>query len=72
MAKNLQSELGKRIRTLRKEKKWSQEELAAECNLHWTYIGQVERGERNPTLQSIQVISEAFGLKISELFRGVD
>lgn len=40
--------------------------------MHWTYIGQVERGERNLTLQSIQAIARAFGLKISELFQAVD
>ncbi len=40
--------------------------------MHWTYIGQVERGERNLTIQSIQAIAKALNLKISELFRGVD
>ncbi len=40
--------------------------------MHWTYIGQVERGERNLTLQSIQKISRAFKVKISVLFEGID
>jgi len=46
--------------------------LAESSGMHWTYIGQVERGERNLTLQSIQAIAKALNLKISELFRGVD
>ncbi len=72
MAKDLKVILGARIRELRKDLKWSQERLAEECGMHWTYIGQVERGERNLTLHSIQVIAKALKIKISELFRGLD
>ena len=72
MGKNIQTALGARIRKLRKAQEWSQERLAEYSGMHWTYIGQVERGERNLTLQSIQAIAKALGLKISELFRGVD
>jgi transcriptional regulator with XRE-family HTH domain len=72
MAKNIQRTLGAHIRTLRKDRKWSQEDLAAAADLHWTYIGQVERGERNLTLASLQSISKALGLKISELTHGID
>jgi transcriptional regulator with XRE-family HTH domain len=72
MAKNIQRTLGARIRTLRKDRKWSQEDLAAASGLHWTYIGQVERGERNLTLASLQSIAKALGLKISGLTQGVD
>jgi transcriptional regulator with XRE-family HTH domain len=57
---------------LRKEREWSQEDLAAASELHWTYIGQVERGERNLTLQSIRAIAKALNLKMSELLAGVD
>ncbi len=72
MGKNIQTALGARIRKLRKALEWSQERLAESSGMHWTYIGQVERGERNLTLQSIQAIAKALNLKISELFRGVD
>jgi len=72
VGKNIQTALGARIRKLRKAQEWSQERLAEYSGMHWTYIGQVERGERNLTLQSIQAIAKALGLKISELFRGVD
>ena len=72
MAKNIQAALGARIRQLRKEREWSQEDLAAASDLHWTYIGQVERGERNLTLQSIRAIAKALNLKMSELLAGVD
>jgi transcriptional regulator with XRE-family HTH domain len=72
VAKNVQAALGVRIRQLRKEREWSQEDLAAASDLHWTYIGQVERGERNLTLQSLRAIAKALGLKMSELLAGVD
>jgi len=72
VAKDVKHALGKRVRKLRKIKKWSQEKMAEASGMHWTYIGQVERGERNLTLQSIQAIAKAFNIKISELFRGVD
>lgn len=72
MAKDLKSVLGARIRKERKSREWSQEQLAEVCGMHWTYIGQVERGERNLTLQSIHAIAKALDMKISDLFRGLD
>ena len=72
MAKDLRANLGARIRELRKDLRWSQERLAEACGMHWTYIGQVERGERNLTLHSIQAIAKALKIKISDLFRGLD
>ena len=54
---------GKRVREIRKAQGLSQEELAERANLHNTYIGGVERGERNLSLKSIEKIADA--LKIS-------
>lgn len=59
---------GKRIRALRKSKKLSQEELAEKCGLHTTYIGQIERGEKNASLESIQKLSNGLGISIAEIF----
>jgi XRE family transcriptional regulator, regulator of sulfur utilization len=72
VAKNIQAALGARIRQLRKDREWSQEDLAAASGMHWTYIGQVERGERNLTLKSMKAIAKALNLKVSELLNGVD
>jgi len=47
------------IRFYRKQKGWSQEKLAEQCNLHRTYIGAIERGEKNLTLKSLEVIALA-------------
>jgi transcriptional regulator with XRE-family HTH domain len=62
-------EFGKRIRQLRTERNLSQEELSFQTGFHRTYIGMVERGERNISLSNIGVFAEAFGVNISELFR---
>ena len=72
MASDIKHAFGIRIRQLRKKRDWSQEQLAELSGMHWTYIGQVERGERNLTLQSIEAIAKAFRIKIAHLFRGID
>ena len=69
--KNIKLQFGDRIRTLRKERGFSQEALAFECELDRTYVGAVERGERNISLENINKLSKALSLSISELLRGI-
>lgn len=64
----LMQTLSEKIRSRRKEINLSQEELAARCDLHRTYIGSVERGERNVTLSTLEVIAKALKLEIRDLF----
>lgn len=67
--KNLINELfGKKVRIVRMSKGLSQEELADLCGLHRTYIGQIERAEKNITLQNIYKIANTFDMEIKELF----
>jgi len=61
-------EFGKRIRQLRTERNLSQEELAELTGFHRTYIGMVERGERNISLSNIGVFAVVFDMSLSELF----
>jgi transcriptional regulator with XRE-family HTH domain len=63
---------GKNVRFQRQKLNLSQEKLAELCNLHRTYIGAVERGERNVSLENIQKIAKALGVNISILFKGVE
>ena len=63
--------MGNNIRQIRKELGWSQEELAEAAELHRTYIGAIERGERNVSLENIVVIARAFKLEPSELLKGI-
>lgn len=58
---------GEKVRTKRKEQQLSQDELADRCGLHRTYIGAVERGERNITLINAEKIANALQVSLSEL-----
>lgn len=63
----VQKRFGERLRQLRKRKGFSQESLALACDLDRTYIGGVERGERNISLINIHKISRALGVPPGEL-----
>lgn len=64
-------ELGRRIRAERTAKKMTQEELAERAGLHPTYIGQVERGEKNLTVASLEKIVEGLEISFSDLFENI-
>lgn len=64
--------LGKRVRELRAAKKWSQEELAHISGLHRTYIGQIERGEKNISFGNLSKISSVFDVTLAELLSGLE
>ena len=57
------------IRRLRREKAWSQEELASQAGLHRTYIGAVERCEKNITLVNADRIAKALGVSLVECLK---
>jgi transcriptional regulator with XRE-family HTH domain len=59
--------LAQNVRSLRHEIGASQEELAARCGLHRTYVGSVERGERNVTLSTLEVFASVLGVTVPEL-----
>lgn len=58
---------GKKVRRYRVERGLSQTELATNCGLHRTYIGQIERAEKNITLKNIEKIADCFDVKITDL-----
>ena len=62
---------GRAVRTKRTGLGVSQEEFADMCGLDRTYIGGIERGERNLSLLNIEKIARIFKVSLSELFRGV-
>jgi transcriptional regulator with XRE-family HTH domain len=65
--KRLTSILAANLRSYRREKQLSQESLAELCGLHRTYVGSVERAERNVTLSSLEVLARALGVSVPEL-----
>jgi transcriptional regulator with XRE-family HTH domain len=65
---DLRALFGKRVRELRTARGFSQEELADRAGLHYTYVGGIERGERNPALVNIGRIAAALGVSLAEPF----
>jgi transcriptional regulator with XRE-family HTH domain len=66
-APEIEKTLGDAIRAKRLEKGWSQEELSFESGLHRTYIGAVERGEKNLTVKNLVQIARSLGIQASVL-----
>lgn len=64
--------VGARIRSLRKEKGLSQEALGEKGGFHFSYIGQIERGEKNVSLLNLSKIAETLGVNLIQLFAYVD
>ena len=62
---------GQRVRMLRQDQGYSQESFAYACELDRTYVGGIERGERNVALRNIEKIADTLGITVSELVDGV-
>lgn len=63
---------GRAVRKSRLEQKISQEKLAERCNLHRTYISDIEHGKRNVSLENIERIVTALEKPLSDFFREVE
>jgi transcriptional regulator with XRE-family HTH domain len=72
IVQDLATVLGGRIRELRRKKGFSQESFADHCGLHRTYMGGIERGEHNLTIQTALTIANGLGLTLSKLFTGIE
>ena len=69
MINKIQKQFGKKLQTMRKEKGYSQEELAFRAGLDRTYISGIERGIRNPALKNIAKLAKALDVEVIELFK---
>lgn len=69
MKKEVLIKFGKRVREERTKLGLSQEELAVQAKVHRTYIGMIERAEKNITLQNIEKIAKALKINISDFFK---
>ena len=68
--RGLRAALGRNVRALRRQREWSQEELADNAGLDRTYVSQIERALGNPSLESIMKIALALQVKPGELLDG--
>lgn len=60
--------LGERVRSIRKRKGYSQEELAHRASFSTSFISDIERGEKSPTIENLYRITNALGVSLEELF----
>jgi transcriptional regulator with XRE-family HTH domain len=71
-SKGLVRTLSGNIRRLRRKRGLSQEKLSELCGLHRTYVGSVERGERNVTLSTLEAFSDALAVSVPQLLSEMD
>jgi len=66
---DIQDVLARNVRVFRELKGWSQEELAERSHVHRTYVSQVERGLRNPTIVIVERLAKALKMTASDLLK---
>ena len=64
---DIRAHLGANIRRLRTEKGWSQEDYADRAGIHRTYVSDIERGKRNPTVTVVEKLAKPLGVKAGDL-----
>ena len=67
---DIRKRLGLNVQRIRRQRHWSQEELAFESGLHRTYISGIERGIRNPTVLVLEKLADALGVTAAALLEG--
>lgn len=68
----IRQRLGRNVKRLREQKGWSQEKFAFEADIHRTYISDIERGARNPTVTIVGKLATSLGVTASELLEEID
>ena len=71
MSREILEKFGEKVRDERIKQHLTQEELAEKAGVHRTYIGMIERAEKNITLENINKIAKALGIKINKIFEGL-
>jgi transcriptional regulator with XRE-family HTH domain len=71
MPADIRARFGVRLRSLRKRRGWTQVELADYLGLRRTYVSDLERGKRNVSLLTLEIIARGFGLSVSQLLRKI-
>jgi transcriptional regulator with XRE-family HTH domain len=72
MARDICIALGERIRQLRKERGWRQIDLAEETGIHENYVSDLEMGRKEICLRTLQTVARAFGMKATDLLKGLE
>ncbi len=67
---DIRRQVGRNLKRIRKERGWSQEQLAFDSGLHRTYISGIELGARNPTIVILARLAETLRISVDELVKG--
>lgn len=67
----ISKEVGNRIRNLREERGWNQEELAHRAGINRTFLGEVERGAKKASIETIEKIANAFEISMGDFFKPI-
>ncbi|GAC1586636.1 MAG: hypothetical protein NVS3B5_20620 [Sphingomicrobium sp.] len=70
MQVDIRQRLARNLRRFRDAKGWSQEKFAFEANIHRTYVSDIERGSRNPTIMVLEKLAAPLGVSASDLLEG--
>lgn len=68
----IRQRLGRNVRRLREQKGWSQEKFAFEADIHRTYVSDIERGARNPTITVVDKLAMSLGVSFADLVKEAD
>lgn len=68
---DIKVQFGMRLRYLREQRHWSQEQLSFESGINKNYISDIENGRRNPTLEIMEKLANSLGVTLSELTKGL-
>jgi transcriptional regulator with XRE-family HTH domain len=69
---NVYHRLGQRVRALRKARGWNQDDLAQQSGLGRTYISEIERGLKNPSLKTLLIFAGGFDMPLIQFLEGVE
>ena len=69
MATGVSKKVGKNIKKIREKRGLTQEELALEAGLNRAYVGYIERGRRNPSIETVAKIAKVLEVRLDELFK---
>jgi transcriptional regulator with XRE-family HTH domain len=68
---DIQRQIGAKVRKLRLKNGWSQDLFADKSGLNRAHVGEIERGESNVTIQTLKIIADTLGVRITDLVKGL-
>lgn len=71
MSTDIRVRLGNRVRTLRRQRRWTQVEMAEMLGVDRSYLSEIENGKKDPSLRVLKTLADGFTLTLSQLLKGL-